>query len=192
MTTITYIKLSIHTYWKPPKSIIKFWKEWKTLSFPGKFCLAKFWTLFSSSKTLLFGRNQALKPCSIDGAWKIMQNALVKVSNGFLGPELWHVYNCPSDRPSIQSRARPTDSPSRLTETQNKYCVGCYDIYSIHSHYKGNHKRGAAAEGRGTTFVMAMNRLDALDLVVDAKLHFPCRIYIYTRMYVYAYIRVYT
>ena len=65
--------------------------------------------------------------------------------------------DCPSDRPSIQSRARPTDSPSRLTETQNKYCVGCYDIYSIHSHYKGNHKRGGAAEGRATSFVVAAN-----------------------------------
>ena len=29
------------------------------------------------------------------------------------------------------------------------------DIYSIHSHYKGNHRRGAAAEGRGTSFVVA-------------------------------------
>ena len=29
------------------------------------------------------------------------------------------------------------------------------DIYSIHSHYEGNHKRGAAAEGRGTSFVVA-------------------------------------
>ena len=29
------------------------------------------------------------------------------------------------------------------------------DIYSIHSHYKGNHKRGAAAGGRGTSFVVA-------------------------------------
>ena len=26
------------------------------------------------------------------------------------------------------------------------------DIYSIHSHYKGNHRRGAAAEGRGISF----------------------------------------
>ena len=41
------------------------------------------------------------------------------------------------DRPSIQSRVRPTDSPSSLIETQSKYCVECYDIYSIHSHYKG-------------------------------------------------------
>ena len=58
-------------------------------------------------------------------------------------------------RPSIQSRVRPTDSPSSLTETQSKYCVECYDIYSIHSHYKGNRKRGGAAEGRATSFVVA-------------------------------------
>ena len=31
------------------------------------------------------------------------------------------------------------------------------DIYSIHSHYKGNHKRCAAAGGRGTSFVVAAN-----------------------------------
>ena len=41
-----------------------------------------------------------------------------------------------SDQTSIQARVRPTDSPSSLTETQNKYCVECYNIYSIHSHYK--------------------------------------------------------
>ena len=29
------------------------------------------------------------------------------------------------------------------------------DIYSTHSHYKGNHRRGAAAEGRGSSFVVA-------------------------------------
>ena len=85
-----------------------------------------------------------------------------------IGPKKWNQGGrrdqslvCPSDRPSIQSRARPTDSPSRLTETQNKYCVGCYDIYSIHSHFKENHKRGAAAEGRAT-FVVAMNRVDVV------------------------------
>ena len=32
------------------------------------------------------------------------------------------------DRPSIQSRVRPTDSLSSLTEMQSKYCVECYDI----------------------------------------------------------------
>ena len=40
---------------------------------------------------------------------------------------------------------------------QDKYCVDCYNIYSIQSQYKGNHKRGAAAGGRGTSFVVAAN-----------------------------------
>ena len=44
----------------------------------------------------------------------------------------------PSDQASIQSRVRPTDSPSSLTDMQNKYCAGCYDMYSIHSYYKGS------------------------------------------------------
>ena len=69
-----------------------------------------------------------------------------------------------TDRPSIQSGVRPTDSPSSLTETQNKYYVDCYDIYSIHSHYKGNHKRGGAAEGRATSFVVATNRVDIIEV----------------------------
>ena len=54
-------------------------------------CVFLFLISFSVSKTLLFGRNQALKPCSIDGAWKIMQNALVKVSNGLQEAELWPI-----------------------------------------------------------------------------------------------------
>ena len=33
--------------------------------------------------------------------------------------------------------------------------VDCYDIDSIHSHYKGNYKRGGAAEGRAASFVVA-------------------------------------
>ena len=32
------------------------------------------------------------------------------------------------------------------------------DIYSILSHYKGNHNRGAAIGGRGISFVVAANR----------------------------------
>ena len=40
---------------------------------------------------MLFGRNQALKPCSIDESWKIMQNALVKVSNRLQEAELWPI-----------------------------------------------------------------------------------------------------
>ena len=47
----------------------------------------------------------------------------------------------PSDRPSIQSRVLPTDSPSSFTGTQNKYRVECYDMYSIHSRQEGYRKR---------------------------------------------------
>ena len=85
------------------------------------------------------------------------------------------------DRPSIQSRVRPTDSPSSLTETQSKYCVECYDIYSIHSHYKGNRKRGGAAEGRATSFVvaaegrhlriLALNRVNIVAVTTILALH---------------------
>ena len=59
---------------------------------------------------------------------------------------------------------------------QDKYCVDCYNIYSIQSHYKENHKRGGAAFGRATSFVVAangrhlcsvMNRVDVVDLDVD-------------------------
>ena len=45
---------------------------------------------------------------------------------------------------------RPT-----ITEMQDKYCGDCYDIYVIQSQYKGNHKRGSAAEGRVTSVVVA-------------------------------------
>ena len=38
---------------------------------------------------------------------------------------------------------------------QDEYCGDCYDIYIIQSQYKGNHKRGGAAEGRVTSFVVA-------------------------------------
>ena len=41
------------------------------------------------------------------------------------------------------------------TDMQDKYCGDCYDIYTIQSQYKGNHKRGGAAEGRATSFVVA-------------------------------------
>ena len=45
----------------------------------------------SESKTVLFGRVQALKLCPFDRSRKVLSNALVKVSNGLLEPELWHV-----------------------------------------------------------------------------------------------------
>ena len=42
-----------------------------------------------------------------------------------------------------------------ITDMQGEYCGDCYDIYIIQSQYKGNHKRGGAAEGRVTSFVVA-------------------------------------
>ena len=49
-----------------------------------------------------------------------------------------------SDEHDVQSHMfRPT-----ITNMQDKYCGNCYDIYLIQSQYKGNHKRGDAAEGR--------------------------------------------
>ena len=43
------------------------------------------------------------------------------------------------------------------TNMQDKYCGHCYDSHFVQSQYKGNHKRGAAAEGRSTSFVVAAN-----------------------------------
>ena len=45
---------------------------------------------------------------------------------------------------------RPT-----ITDMQDKYCGDCYDIHPIQSQYKGYHKRGGAAEGRVTSYVVA-------------------------------------
>ena len=44
---------------------------------------------------------------------------------------------------------------SNHTDMQDKYCGDPYDIHPIQSQYKGNHKRGGAAEGRVTSFVVA-------------------------------------
>ena len=42
-----------------------------------------------------------------------------------------------------------------ITDMQDKYCGDCYDIYLVQSQYKGNQKRGGAAAGRVTSFVVA-------------------------------------
>ena len=71
----------------------------------------------------------------------------------------------------IQSRVRPSDSPSTLIDMQRKYIYNdCYDMYSIHSHRKGNHKMSAVARGRG-----AFSRVDVHYLVshVHAKILRP-------------------
>ena len=55
------------------------------------------------------------------------------------------------DENDVQSHMfRPT-----ITDMQNKYCGNRYNIYRIQSRYKGNQKRGGAAEGRDTSFVVA-------------------------------------
>ena len=46
---------------------------------------------------------------------------------------------------------------SNHTDMQDKYCGPCDDIHRSQSQYKGNHKRGAAAEGRATSVVVAAN-----------------------------------
>ena len=53
-----------------------------------------------------------------------------------------------------------------ITDMQDKSYGNGYDLYFIQSQYKGNHKSGGAAEGCAT-FVVAMNRVDVVDLVVD-------------------------
>ena len=44
---------------------------------------------------------------------------------------------------------------SNHADMQDKYCGESYGIHPIQSHRKGNHKRGGAAEGRATSFVVA-------------------------------------
>ena len=44
---------------------------------------------------------------------------------------------------------------SNHTDMQDKYCGHCYDIHYIQNQYKGHHKRGGAAFGRATSFVVA-------------------------------------
>ena len=44
---------------------------------------------------------------------------------------------------------------SNRIDMQDKYCGHCCDIHPIPSQYKGNYKRGGAAEGPATSFVVA-------------------------------------
>ena len=44
---------------------------------------------------------------------------------------------------------------SNHTDMQDKYCGHSNNINPIQSQYKGNRRRGAAAEGRSTSFVVA-------------------------------------
>ena len=70
---------------------------------------------------------------------------------------------------------------SNHTDMQDKYCAHCYDILPIQSQYKGDHKRGEAAEGRATSFVvsaasrhlcvMALNRVNVVAATTILVLH---------------------
>ena len=88
------------------------------------------------------------------GDWLFVQESTITHNRALLEKEP-EGRETASDRPSIQPKVRPTDSPSSLTEAQNKYCVDCYVIYSIHSHYKG-------AASFVVSFVVVINRVDVV------------------------------
>ena len=56
---------------------------------------------------------------------------------------------------------------SNHIDMQDKYCGYCYDIHTIQSQYKGNHIRGAAAEGRATSVVVAAEGLHLCILALN-------------------------
>ena len=57
-----------------------------------------------------------------------------------------------------------------ITDMQDKYCGDCYDIYLIPSQYKGNHKRGGAAEGRHFC-ILALSRVKIVAVTTILVLH---------------------
>ena len=65
---------------------------------------------------------------------------------------------------------RPT-----ITDMQDQYCGTRYHIYLIHSYYKGHHKRGGAAEGRATSFVVSfvlgLNKVNIVAVITILVLH---------------------
>ena len=64
---------------------------------------------------------------------------------------------------------------------QDKYCGDCYVIHPIQSQYKGNHKRGGAAEGRVTSlvgaaegrhlFILSSNQVNVIAVTTILVLH---------------------
>ena len=68
-----------------------------------------------------------------------------------------------------------------VTDMQDKYCGGCYDNYPIQSQYTKvaacgrHHKRGDAAFGRFTSFVvsfvLALNRVNIVAVTTILVLH---------------------
>ena len=70
---------------------------------------------------------------------------------------------------------------SNHTDMQDKYCGDCYDIHPIQSQYTKvaacgrHHKRGDAAFGRATSFVvsfvLALNRVNVVAVTTILVLH---------------------
>ena len=70
---------------------------------------------------------------------------------------------------------------SNHTDMQDKYCGDCYDIHPIQSQYTKeaavgrHHKRGGAAFGRATSFVvsfvLALNRVNIVAVTTILVLH---------------------
>ena len=62
-----------------------------------------------------------------------------------------------------------------ITDMQDTYCGNCSDIYFIQSQYKDYHKRGRAAEGRATSFVvpfvLALNKVNIVAVTTILVLH---------------------
>ena len=76
-----------------------------------------------------------------------------------------------SDRTAREHEARlARNMMSNHTDMQDKYCGHCYDIHPILSQYKGNHKRGGAAEGRHLC-ILALNRVNIVAVTTILVLH---------------------
>ena len=79
--------------------------------------------------------------------------------------------NHPSNRESVRQTVRPVLLRRKanivLSATTSTLFIATTKVAAVGRH----HKRGAAASGRGTSFVVsfvvAMNRVDVVDLVVD-------------------------
>ena len=87
-----------------------------------------------------------------------------------------------SDRTAREQEARlARNMMSNHTDMHDKYFGHCHDIHPIRSQYKGNHKRGGAAEGQATSFVvtangrylciLALNRVNVVAVTTILVLH---------------------
>ena len=99
-------------------------------------------------------------------------------------PGTWHKINfsiliarTAREREALMAR----NMMSNHTDMQDQYCGDCYEIHPIQSQYKGNQRRGGAAEGRVTSFVVAaagrhlctvaLNRVNIVAVTTRLVLH---------------------